>query len=178
MKTPFSRIRRLAITVIALACAAYLFRAQLASALVIRGDDYLFRGDRTQALKRYSRALAIDPLSDTAADRYAFISLQMATPDALTTALQIANRYLTARPSDATILTDRALCYLHLRDYARAQTDFERAALAANAPADYVFAGWAARRAGHVLAARSLWLRALAIRPGFGPAVVALASRK
>jgi tetratricopeptide (TPR) repeat protein len=151
-----------------------LFRSQLADALVVRGDEYLYRGNRIEALERYGRALALDPFAQAAVDRYVFISMQLHTNGALARGIGVATRYLKARPYDAAVRSDRALCYLHLRDYALARIDFQRAASASRDPRDYVFAGWAARFAGDPRSAVALWHAALALHPGYVPANVAL----
>lgn len=174
MSGEFSRARRFAVAFLALLCAAAIFKGQIASALVIRGDDYLYRGDRAHALERYRRAMSLAPAFSVAADRFVFVMMQQHTRDSLNQAIAVATGYLHAHPHDSDLLTDRALCYLHLRRYAFAQRDFERAAHEAHAPSDYVFAGWAAQRAGHARIARALWRRALLVRPGYRPAIIAL----
>lgn len=174
MTAEFSRARRFALAGVALALSALLFRSQIADALVIRGDDYLYRGDSVAALERYRRALSIEPRSQTAADRYVFVSMRVQTRASLDRAIAAATRYLSRRPSDATVLGDRALCYLHEKRYALAQADFERAARSARSPSAYVFAGWAAKRGGRDAAARALWIRALRVSPRYRPARVAL----
>lgn len=158
----------------ALLCAAALFRTQVADALVIRGDDYLYRGDRAQALVRYGRALAIAPDSEIAADRYVFLSLQRQAPASLAGAVTVASRYLGRHPHDAPLLNDRALCYLHMHRYESAERDFRSAARASHLPEEYVFAGWAAEHAGSRRDAAALWREALRIRPRYQPAALAL----
>jgi tetratricopeptide (TPR) repeat protein len=148
MKAPFSRPRRFAVAIASLMLAGLIFRSQIAQALVIRGDDYVFRGDRFQALERYRRAMAIAPFSETAVDRYVFISMQLQTPQSIAAALQVANRYLEKHPNDTVVLADRALCYLHLRRYALASTDFQQAAAASHS-ARYALFARLARRAEH-----------------------------
>lgn len=178
MKNEFSRLRRFAVAVFALSCASVLFRTQVADALVIRGDEYMYRGDRIAALERYKRALTIAPGLEVAADRYVFVSLERQTPSSLRAAIAVADRYLRRHPSDAAVLSDRALCYLHLQRYGLAQQDFERAAKATHEANDYVFAGWAAARAGHLRQADGLWREALRVHPGYRPAMAALSERR
>lgn len=175
MSAPFSRSRRFAIAFVALALSAILFRNQVAQALVVRGDDYLYRGDSAAALERYSRALHLAPLSQAAADRFIFVSLQRNTHLSLRAAVNVATRYLSARPNDPVVLADRALCHLHEKRYANAESDFERAARASHTPDAYVFAGWAAEHMGRNYAARVLWKKALSIRRDYRPARIALA---
>lgn len=174
MNRPFSRLRRFAIAAVALVLAFVLFRSQVAQALIVRGDEFLYRGNTPAALERYQRALALMPESQTAADRYAFLSLQQNTPSSLRRAITIAGRYLRRHPGDAVLLTDRALCYLHQKRYALAQNDFERAARSSRSPESFVFAGWAAEHAGRAKSARTLWRLALSVRHGYRPALIAL----
>jgi tetratricopeptide (TPR) repeat protein len=173
MTQPFSRSRRFALVLAALSVAAAAFRPQLAQALIVRGDDYLYRGDVRSALVRYERALALSPDSQTAADRYVFLSMQQNTARSLHSGIEEATTFLARHPGNATLLSDRALCYLHEHDYALAQADFERAASGVDAQG-YVFAGWAAWHAGRVHVARRLWEHALLLRPRYRPAVIAL----
>lgn len=148
MNVPFSRPRRFVIAIGALLLAGMMFRSQIAQALVIRGDDYVYRGDRVQALERYRRAMDVAPFSETAVDRYVFISMQMQTPASIAAALRVANRYLAAHPHDTAVLADRALCYLHLRRYTLAGADFERAAAASHSEKYALFARLARRTEG------------------------------
>jgi hypothetical protein len=69
----FTRIRRFALALTSIAIASVVFRSQLAEALVVRGDDFMYRGCRQSALKHYSRAVALDPDLSTAVDRYVFV---------------------------------------------------------------------------------------------------------
>lgn len=168
------RARRFLVAFLAIACAGVLFRAQVADALVIRGDDYLYRGDPVDALERYRRALSLMPSLQVAADRYVFVSMEEHTAPALRRATDLAGSYLRSHPSDAVLLADRALCYLHLHRYVLAQRDFEKAAQVSRAPGNYVFAGWAALRAGRTPQAKALWRRALRLHAGYRPALIAL----
>lgn len=121
-------VRRFATAAAALAISGALFRPQLSDALVVRGDELLFKNSRAQALARYARALAIDPDNGIAADRFAFVSLQSHTPEALAGAARTAQTYLRRHPRDAELLGDLALCMLAERNVAEARRDFERAA--------------------------------------------------
>lgn len=178
MTREFSRPRRFAAALAALLCSVFLFREQIADALVIRGDEYLYRGKAVEALERYRRAMHISPLSETATDRYVFVSMQIRDADALKRAILVADRYLVSRPNDPAVLSDRALCYLHLRRYALAQADFVDAARSAHTANYYVFAGWTAQHRGRKSSARELWRAALSIDPRYGPAVRALAEHR
>lgn len=174
MSAPFSRVRRLGIACAALAIAAACFRSQVACALVVRGDDFMYRNNVQQAMARYERAMTIDADNAAAADRLVFANLEERTPESLQRGVRIATRYLSRHPNEANVLADRALCFLAQRDYALAEVDFERAATALRDPRYFTFAGWAARRANRPAPARALWKRALAIDPRFKPARIAL----
>ncbi len=178
MNAEFSRCRRFAVAFAAIACAAVLLRTQIAEAMVIRGDDCLYRGQTLRALEHYRRAVTIAPLLEAAADRYVFLSVQMHTPASLASGISVANAYLSVRSSDAALLSDRALCYLHERRYELAQADFERAARASASATSYVFAGWAAERSGSANTARLLWKAALRIDPRNVSALAALAEHE
>ena len=169
---------RIAAVAIALVTAAWLFRAQIAQGLVIRGDDFLARNDAANAMKRYARAAAIDPESATAVDRLLFVLTQHRTRRSLRRAIETATAYLRVHPDDGTIRADRALCYLIERKYAPALPDFERAAKAMRDARYYAFAGWAASHAGDRRQARRLWASALAADPHFGAARRALERSK
>jgi tetratricopeptide (TPR) repeat protein len=175
MRNELSRTRRLLVAFVALVASGVLFRPQVADALIVRGDDYIYRGDANAALERYRRALALWPVSETAADRYVFLEMQRNTPEALRSGVQIATRYLARRPHSSVVLFDRALCFLRAKRYALAQRDFVRAADASGSAQALVFAGWAAEHRGDRPAARRLWLRALRAQPRYKPALVALA---
>lgn len=174
MKTPLTPVRRFAAAAFALVAAAALFRAQIADALVVRGDDLLYQNRRDAALVHYARALALDPQSATAADRYVFVQMERHTKSAVADALSAANRYLSGHPSDAQILADRAMCYLRTGRYKAARADFERAGAVAKQPRFYVFAGWAAKRGHDAAGARRLWQAALTLESRYGPALTAL----
>jgi tetratricopeptide (TPR) repeat protein len=174
MSAPFSRTRRFALSLVTLLVAAALFRPQIAQALIVRGDEYLYRGDLRGALVRYKRALHVSPTSGTAADRFIFLSMQQNTAKSLQDGVTEATRFLSLRGGDATVRFDRALCYLHQKHYSAAQADFEIVAPAVGAQAD-VFAGWAAEHARRHRDARRLWTRALLASPHYRPAQIALA---
>jgi len=165
VSAPLSRMRRVAIAASALFVAACLFRTQVAQALVVRGDDYLYQANNGDALSRYARALAFDPRSDTAADRFVFISMEQHTAGSLERGIHAANDFLRREPNSALLLRDRALCYLIERRYRRAVRDFARAAALQHDAPDAVFAGWAALHAGDRRAARAFWREALAVDP-------------
>jgi tetratricopeptide (TPR) repeat protein len=174
MTIALTRARRMAVAAAALALATCLFRSQVASALVVRGDDFLYRNDAPAAQTRYERALALNGSDATAIDRIAFLGMQQRTRRSLRRAVAVASSYLTSHPNDAVILADRGLCYLIARDYALARPDFERAAAILRDPRYFTFAGWAAWRAHDPQRARRLWADALSIDNKFSPARAAL----
>lgn len=169
-----SRLRRCAMVAFALAVSAFCLRAQVAQALVVRGDEFIYRNEPGQALKRYARAIAIDPASQTAADRYIFISMMLHRRSDATAGITAANRFLRHAPRNAEILFDRAMCLLAVHRYRQAERDFSASAFVSHDARSYVFAGWAALRAGERERARSLWRSALVVQPGFRPAAIAL----
>ena len=178
MTREFSRPRRVAVALFALLSGALLFRPQLAGALVDRGDQYFYRGNLVQAQHRYRRALFVDPESEVAADRYVFSGMQLGSADTLQDAARVADHYLKIHPQDAALLADRGLCYLRLRRYEFAEADFTASAKLLHSAQYYVFAGWAARRERDNLRARSLWRAALAVQPGYAPALAALTGNR
>ena len=157
-----------------MAVSLALFHRQLADALVVRGDDMLIQNVYSGATERYQRALWFDPGSVVAIDRLVFVALQQRTPGALRSATALASGYLSTHRTNPTLLFDRALCYLRLKNYQLAYMDFSRAAQLTGDPEQYTFAGWAARRAGRQHQAWALWRRALRMRHGYRPAVAAL----
>jgi tetratricopeptide (TPR) repeat protein len=169
---------RLLLAVMSLTIGLILFRAQLADALVVRGDDLLIQNAYGDAAQRYARALWLDPRSGVAIDRLMFVALQQRKRGALRSAVALASRYLRTRPDEPSILFDRALCYLKLRNYPSAYLDFFHAARMTEDPEQYTFAGWAASRAGRVAQAAALWRLALRIRHDYRPAAMALAELK
>jgi tetratricopeptide (TPR) repeat protein len=166
--------RRAAIAGIACTVAAFACRSQIATALVLRGDEFLYRNRLPDAARYYRRAMEVDPSFATAADRYAFLALQTHDRRLLKEAVTILDRAIDADRSATPLFVDRALC-LHLeRQYARAGRDFEVAARRYRDPRYFTFAGWDAYALARRHAARTLWQRALAADPHFIPARSAL----
>ncbi len=173
--TAISLPRRVMIAVISLGLAAGFFHGQLASALVTRGDDAARNGDRTAAIRYYSRALVIDRHAARAADRLAFaLSLRRAPGDEAA-AITVASAALTALPNDPALLADRGFAEQRLGRWVEAERDFDRAGTSGH---DARYAHLAARlalRRGDTDRARELFGSALADDPTFDPARVALA---
>lgn len=166
--------RRLATSLIALVISAFVFRVQIAGALVTRGDEFLARGDTAEARTYYARALALDRDSQAAADRLVFFSASSHEKSALLGAIDTATAYLRVHPNDAQLLADRALCFERLEAHALAARDFAAAARLTGSAREFTFAGWAAVRSGRLEQARRFWRDALERDPAFGPARLAL----
>lgn len=162
----------------ALFAAALLLRPQISDALVQRGDASFERSAGGDALRYYDRALRLNPDSQTAADRYVFALLQRHGTAAVNRAVAAADAYLERHPGDAQILADRAMCYLLLKRYAAARSDFAAAAPVTHEPRYYVFAGWLARHERDAQGARRLWRLALKLDAHYAPALAALAKEQ
>lgn len=162
--------RRLLVALIAIACAGLLFRGQLASGLVSRGDEFLQSGALLRAQVYYARALRFDRNSPTAAERFAFAGLMLKAPPALRAAIVVASDALVRQPGDQALLNDRALCLEALGDYRAARRDFEELAKRTGDARYYEFAAQAARRSGEMPAAARLFAHVMALDPNFGAA--------
>lgn len=167
--------RRVAIALVTLMLAAGLFRGQLATALVTRGDDASRNGDRTGAVRYYHRAFAIDSGSSRAADRLAFsLAMRRGRGDAQA-AIDVATAALVRQPDDAALLADRGLAEQRLGRWRDAERDFAHAAVAGRDARYDHLAGRIALRLGDRVGARRFFRLALGRDPAFGPARVALA---
>lgn len=164
------RARGIVLALLSCVLSAGLFRAQIATSLVGRGDDYAARGDVNAALTYYRRAIWLDRDHAAAVDRYAFFSIEERTQHGLRSALDIATMYLQRHPKDGTVRADRALCYQILKRYHAASVDFTAAADELHSAQYYTFAGWARYRLGDRPAARRLWNLALKMDASYGPA--------
>lgn len=172
--SPISLPRRLAIAFASLALSALLFRGQVATALIARGDEFLQRGRVERASHYYLRALVFDRRSALAADRAAFAGILLRTPRALTDAIDAASLGLANHPDDPDLLADRGLCYQLEHHNAEASRDFARAARLKADARLYHFAAWNALRSGNAAAARAFWRAALSADAEFIPARLAL----
>jgi tetratricopeptide (TPR) repeat protein len=162
--------RRLLVAACAILAAGVLFRSQLASGLVSRGDDLLGTGSSQRALVYYGRALWFDSASDVAAERFAFTALMLRRPAALESAVAVASRALAREPGNDALLTDRALCLNALGDFGASRRDFETLAARTADPRYYEFAAQQARRSGDRARAARLFHRVIALAPSFAAA--------
>jgi tetratricopeptide (TPR) repeat protein len=165
-----TRTRRLSVSAIALAAAFALFHAQLAAAVVTRGDDALRSGDVAGATRLYERALNLDPGSAIAADRLAFnLSMHHDRAHALQ-AIDVVTRVLRRSANDPALFADRAFAEMQLRSWRDAERDFAQAGRFAH---DARYAHFAARMALHVEDRHAALLHAqvaLAADASFAPA--------
>jgi tetratricopeptide (TPR) repeat protein len=173
--TPIPTARRVALAFVSVACAAVLFRANVAAALVTRGDDLLRAGDAGGAVRAYARAAWVDERSAIAADRLAFALLMRHGTGDAGSAFAAADAALRANPGDPALLADRAFAAERLGRWRSAEHDFAAAARAARDPRYAHLAARMAQRAHDVKGARRHLLAALALDRGYAPARALLA---
>jgi tetratricopeptide (TPR) repeat protein len=162
--------RRILVAAISLFLALVIFHAQLAAAVVTRGDDALRAGDVATAMRFYARAEQLDPRSAVAADRLAFNLALRHDRTGARLAIVVASAALTREPDNGPVYADRAFAELELHDWRSAERDFAAAgALGGDARYDHFAARMALHRADRAHARRYV-LRALALDPGFAPA--------
>jgi tetratricopeptide (TPR) repeat protein len=157
--------RRLLLAGLGIAITACLTRAQIADAIVLRGDECLYRSKPESGLRYYRRALWVDAGDGVAVDRFLFVAMTLRDGTALRDGIRAASSYLEENPHDDVVLLDRAMAYRALGQSADALADFS---LIGSRRADaraLTFAGYEARALGRSILARSLWRRALRIDP-------------
>ena len=175
MSTALPPLRRVAIAGLSLVCAAVLFRGDVASALVTRGDDVLRAGDVDGAVRAYTRAVRLDAASAVAADRLAFFLLVRRAGGDAALAFTVADTTLVAFPSDSALLADRAFAAQRLGRWRVAERDFAAAARSARDPRYAHFAARMALRVRDRAASREHLRTALALDASYGPARALLA---
>lgn len=169
-----SMIRRLTVAALAVLLTGTVVRPQLSLSLVLRGDDDAARNDGRHAIAHYERALAFDPQNGIAIERLLFRATIARDASHLRREVERASRYLRTHPTDTPVLSDRAMAYHVLRDYARASNDFAAAGERTHDARALTFAALDAGRAGMKKRAASLIRRAVKIAPSFIPARRAL----
>jgi tetratricopeptide (TPR) repeat protein len=168
-------LRRVAVAGFSLICAAILFRGDVASALVTRGDDVLRAGDVDGAVRAYTRAARIDPASSVAADRLAFFLLVRRNAGDAARARAVADAALGAVPNEPALLADRAYAAQRLGRWRDAERDFAAAAHYAHDPRYAHLAARMALRVRDRAASRDHLHTALALDAAYAPARALLA---
>jgi tetratricopeptide (TPR) repeat protein len=171
-------LRRIALALLGIAIAAWILRPQISDALVVRGDEFLYRADAPSALRYYRRALGVDEDDGAAADRFAFVAAMLRDPGANAEALRETSAYLQRHPDDTIVRMDRAMAYRAAGISRAALADFSLVGARTNDPRAFTFAGYAAERSGDAALARRLWRAALALQPGFVAAKRALERKR
>jgi hypothetical protein len=172
--TTLGRGRRCVLAAVSLAFAAALFRTQVASALVTRGDDLLRDGNVDGAVRSYSRARRLDAGSAVAADRLAFYLVLRGRDGDAALAYSIAGDALLFAPRDPALLADRGFAAERLARWASAESSFAAAGSAARDPRYFHLAARMAQRAHDAFAFRRDLRDALAFDASYSPARAAL----
>jgi tetratricopeptide (TPR) repeat protein len=159
--------RRTALAVLGVSIAASILRPQVSDALVVRGDEFLYRADWPRALDFYRRALVVDADDGAAADRFAFVATALRDRGARAEALRETSAYLQNHPDDAVVRMDRAMAYREEKNARAALADFALVGARTSDPRAFVFAGYAAESGGDAPLARRFWRAALSLQPGF-----------
>lgn len=167
--------RRLMLALVGIAASACLLHAQLADALVMRGDALLYRGHAAAALERYARAAWIDPDDGVAVDRFVFTAMSAHRPQTMHEAARLATAYLARHRGDRIVLMDRAMTYRALGEIHGALSDFAELGRCCSDPRALTFAGYAALAIGQRARAAGFWRAALVLAPRFPAALHGLA---
>jgi tetratricopeptide (TPR) repeat protein len=169
------RRRRIVLALISLLCAAVLFRGNVATALVSRGDDLLGAGDLDGAARRYDRALFLDRGAVVAADRLAFALWLRRRPGDARRGFAVASEALRFAPQSSVLLADRGFAAQRLGRWRDAETSFAQAAAFGHDPRYAHLAAQMARRRGDDAAERRHLRAAIAIDRTYAPARALLA---
>jgi tetratricopeptide (TPR) repeat protein len=175
LASAISPLRRVAVAGFSLICAAMLFRGDVASALVTRGDDVLRAGDVDGAVRAYTRAARLDRASAVAADRLAFFLLVRRNAGDAARAHAVADAALGAVPNEPGLLADRAYAAQRLGLWRNAERDFAAAARYAHDPRYAHLAARMALRLHDRTASRDHLHAALALDAAYAPARALLA---
>ena len=168
-------LRRFTVAAVSVACAAILFRANVASALVTRGDGVLRAGDLDGAVRYYARATRVDAASADAADRLIFALLMRRHGSDALRAYTVAGDTLRRGRLEPRLLADRAFAAQRLGRWRAAESDFTAAARIAHDPRYAHLAAHMARRVGDRNAERAHLRAALALDAAYAPARALLA---
>lgn len=166
--------RRIVLALTGVVMSGYLLRPQISQALVIRGDERLYRGSPADALTYYRRAIAADPLDGSATDRFAFGAVSLREPALVRDAIELSSQYLRRRPDDDVVRMDRAMAFRLLRDWRDAADDFARVGERERDATALTFAGYAAKALHEQKRATAFWQQALTVDPSFRAARHAL----
>jgi tetratricopeptide (TPR) repeat protein len=166
--------RRIALALIGIVASGYLLRPQISQALVVRGDERLYRGSATEALGYYRRAIETDPLDGSAVDRFAFSAVSLRKPMLVRDAIELSSQYLRRRPDDDVVRMDRAMAFRLLGNWKNAADDFARVGKRERDVTALTFAGYAARALHDDKRATALWREALGVNSTFRAARRAL----
>ena len=176
--TDISVTRRITLALAGVMMSGYLLRPQVSQALVVRGDERLYRGSSLEALEYYRRAIQVDPLDASAVDRFAFGAVSLRSANVVREAIALSSAYLDQRPGDDVVRMDRAMAFRLIGDWHDAANDFERVGERQRDATALTFAGYAAERVREGSRARILWREALSIDPSFRAALRALHARR
>jgi len=116
--------RRCCLAISSLALAWILLHPYVADALCMRGDEYVRIGDALTAQRYYTRAVAVDPDSPSAVERFAFSALELRTRNELTADVNVTTAFLKRHPEDFRIRLARALAFSAIGLSAEAAADF------------------------------------------------------
>lgn len=176
MKQSIQTSRRAILASTGIFAGALLMHAQLADALIVRGDQLSVAGNRSHAAAMYRRALLLDPGNPTAVDRTVFEAILSHRRVALREAVSTANAYLERNPGDDAIRNDEALALQVEGRFAEAEAEFERVGHDRHDAQAMTFAGLDALHRGDRRSARRLFGGAVRFDSKFLPALRRLRS--